>query len=267
MVLHQGRWLPRWPLSRWLLVVRCRHGAAHGMTAAAGAWLLVLVVAQMLHALTFAAHHTACMALFEYFPGRLRGRGQALYTVLAYGLPGVVGALAGALGDAAGGSVYWAAMAASVLSLPVCLEGGAQRPQGTELGMIVKNASKAVAALAATLTLTTFGLRPSSGSQTNANFVDIGLIAFNDFHGNLEPPHIAVPISSQQGAWSVCPPVAPPGQRHRAAQGRHPHHAVITAGDMVSAHRPGVGPVPGRAHHRSREPHADRLLCSRQPRI
>ena len=33
---------------------------------------------------------------------RLRGRGQALYTVLAYGLPGVVGALAGgALGDAA----------------------------------------------------------------------------------------------------------------------------------------------------------------------
>ena len=50
--------------------------------------------------------------------GFLRGRGQALYTVLAYGLPGVVGALAGgALGDAAGlASVYWAAMAASVLS-------------------------------------------------------------------------------------------------------------------------------------------------------
>ena len=73
----------------------------------------------MLHALTFAAHHTACMALLsEYFPGRLRGRGQALYTVLAYGLPGVVGALAGgALGDAAGlASVYWAAMVASVLS-------------------------------------------------------------------------------------------------------------------------------------------------------
>ena len=56
--------------------------------------------------------------LSEYFPGRLRGRGQALYTVLAYGLPGVVGALAGgALGDAAGlASVYWAAMVASVLS-------------------------------------------------------------------------------------------------------------------------------------------------------
>lgn len=115
----QGRWLPRWPLSRWLLVCAAAMALRMGMTAAAGAWLLVLVVAQMLHALTFAAHHTACMALLsEYFPGRLRGRGQALYTVLAYGLPGVVGALAGgALGDAAGlASVYWAAMVASVLS-------------------------------------------------------------------------------------------------------------------------------------------------------
>lgn len=115
----QGRWLPRWPLSRWLLVCAAAMALRMGMTAVAGAWLLVLVVAQMLHALTFAAHHTACMALLsEYFPGRLRGRGQALYTVLAYGLPGVVGALAGgALGDAAGlASVYWAAMVASVLS-------------------------------------------------------------------------------------------------------------------------------------------------------
>lgn len=115
----QGRWLPRWPLSRWLLVCAAAMALRMGMTAAAGAWLLVLVVAQMLHALTFAAHHTVCMALLsEYFPGRLRGRGQALYTVLAYGLPGVVGALAGgALGDAAGlASVYWAAMVASVLS-------------------------------------------------------------------------------------------------------------------------------------------------------
>lgn len=90
-----------------------------GMTAAAGASLLVLMVAQALHALTFAAHHTVCIALLsQYFPGRLRGRGQALYTVLAYGLPGVVGGLAGgALGAAAGlVAVYWAAMGASLLA-------------------------------------------------------------------------------------------------------------------------------------------------------
>lgn len=115
----QGRWLPRWPLTRWLLVCAAAMALRMGMTAAAGASLLVLVVAQALHALTFAAHHTVCIALLsQYFPGRLRGRGQALYTVLAYGLPGVVGGLAGgALGAAAGlVAVYWAAMGASLLA-------------------------------------------------------------------------------------------------------------------------------------------------------
>ena len=103
--------------------------------------------------------------------------------------------------------------------------------------MIVKNASKAVAALAATLTLTTLlGCAHPSGSQTQANFVDIGLIAFNDFHGNLEPPHIAIPIRSQQGVERV--PAG--GAAYLASaiaqlKARHPHHAVITAGDMVSA--------------------------------
>ena len=103
--------------------------------------------------------------------------------------------------------------------------------------MIVKNASKVVAALAATLTLTTLlGCAHPPGSPTRANFVDIGLIAFNDFHGNLEPPHIAIPIRSQQGVERV--PAG--GAAYLASaiaqlKARHPHHAVITAGDMVSA--------------------------------
>jgi PPP family 3-phenylpropionic acid transporter len=50
----------------------------------------------MLHAITFAAHHSVCIALLtEHFPGRLRGRGQALYTVCGYGLPGILGGLVG----------------------------------------------------------------------------------------------------------------------------------------------------------------------------
>ena len=103
--------------------------------------------------------------------------------------------------------------------------------------MIAKKASKAVAALAATLTLTTLlGCAHPPGSPTQANFVDIGLIAFNDFHGNLEPPHIAIPIRSQQGVERV--PAG--GAAYLASaiaqlKARHPHHAVITAGDMVSA--------------------------------
>jgi PPP family 3-phenylpropionic acid transporter len=37
-----------------------------------------------------------CIALLSHhFPGQLRGRGQALYTVMAYGFPGVIGALLG----------------------------------------------------------------------------------------------------------------------------------------------------------------------------
>lgn len=67
-----------------------------GLTAAWASVLGVLLVAQALHALTFAAHHAAVMALLSrHFPGRLRGRGQALYTVLGYGFPGVLGGLAG----------------------------------------------------------------------------------------------------------------------------------------------------------------------------
>jgi MFS transporter, PPP family, 3-phenylpropionic acid transporter len=69
-----------------------------------------LLLAQALHALTFAANHTVCVALLShYFPGQLRGRGQALYTVIAYGLPGVLGGLAGGLLSDNFGlqSVYW----------------------------------------------------------------------------------------------------------------------------------------------------------------
>jgi PPP family 3-phenylpropionic acid transporter len=55
-----------------------------------------MFIAQALHALTFASHHTACIAMVtQHFPGRLRGRGQALFTVIGYGLGGVVGVLAG----------------------------------------------------------------------------------------------------------------------------------------------------------------------------
>ena len=76
-------------------------------------------VAQALHALTFATHHTVCIALLSHhFPGRLRGRGQALYVVVAYGLPGVLGGLAGGLLSSAFGlvSVYWACTAVSLMA-------------------------------------------------------------------------------------------------------------------------------------------------------
>ena len=56
--------------------------------------------------------------LSHHFPGRLRGRGQALYTVIAYGLPGVLGGLLGGLmSDRLGlQSVYWASMLTAALA-------------------------------------------------------------------------------------------------------------------------------------------------------
>jgi PPP family 3-phenylpropionic acid transporter len=72
-----------------------------------------LLFAQTLHAITFATHHTACIALISHhFPGRLRGRGQALYTVIAYGFPGVFGALLGGLISERWGlqNVFWSSV-------------------------------------------------------------------------------------------------------------------------------------------------------------
>lgn len=119
----QRRWLERISLHGWLLVAALASVVRFGMTAAFGAQLWILVAAQCLHALTFAAQHTACIALISrYFPGRLRGRGQALYTVIGYGLSGVVGGLGGAALSSRFGyaSVFWAAALVALLSAWCC---------------------------------------------------------------------------------------------------------------------------------------------------
>ena len=56
------------------------------------AWLMAAV--QVLHAATFAAHHSASLKrLQRWFAGPLQGRGQALYTGISYGLGGTLGGL------------------------------------------------------------------------------------------------------------------------------------------------------------------------------
>ena len=108
----QGRLFAWLAPPRWLQVVALVTTLRFAAIAGAGAWPVVLVFAQLLHAVTFAGHHGACIMLVQrFFPGRLRGRGQALYTVLGYGVPGVLGGVGGGwlishLGFAA---VFWAA--------------------------------------------------------------------------------------------------------------------------------------------------------------
>jgi MFS transporter, PPP family, 3-phenylpropionic acid transporter len=115
----QSRWLPRLSLTAWLVVCSGVAALRFGMTASLASSLMLLFLAQTLHAITFATHHTVCIALVSHhFPGRLRGRGQALYTVIGYGFTGVLGGVAGGYLSTTLGlvSVYWAAMGISAVA-------------------------------------------------------------------------------------------------------------------------------------------------------
>jgi len=114
----QGRWLPLMSAHRWLELAAAVAVLRFAATAAFGQYPVVLVAAQALHALTFAAQHGACILLINrYFPGRLRGRGQALYTTLGYGLSGVLGGVGGGWLSSRFGfaTVFWAAAGAAAL--------------------------------------------------------------------------------------------------------------------------------------------------------
>jgi len=120
----QSRWLPRMSLPAWLVFCSAAMVLRMGLTASSAQVLVLLLLAQALHALTFATHHTVCIALLsQHFSGRLRGRGQALYTVIGYGLPGVIGGLAGGMLSTHYGlsSVYWASMVISALAVACAL--------------------------------------------------------------------------------------------------------------------------------------------------
>ena len=65
-----------------------------------------LLLAQLLHAFTFAAHHSASIKYMQgWFKGATQARGQALYTSISYGLGGTIGGLcAGCIWDELGPS-------------------------------------------------------------------------------------------------------------------------------------------------------------------
>lgn len=116
----QGRWFNRLSPHGWLAAAAIVTPLRFSGMAIGGAQAWLLVLAQLTHAVTFAAHHGACIALVSrFFPGRLRGRGQALYSALGYGLSGLVGGVGGGwLIDRHGfGALYGAAALAGVLAL------------------------------------------------------------------------------------------------------------------------------------------------------
>jgi PPP family 3-phenylpropionic acid transporter len=114
----QGRFFSKLSPHGWLQVVAAVSTARFAATAGAGHLGWVLLLAQMSHAVTFAAHHAACISLVHrLFPGRARGRGQALYTILGYGLSGVLGGFGGGwLIERVGYEpTFWAASAAAAM--------------------------------------------------------------------------------------------------------------------------------------------------------
>ena len=94
--LTQGRWLHLLTLSKWIWVCACALLLRMILIAVGAESLWVLALAQVLHTATFAIHHSVCISwLSKHFPARLRGRGQALYSIVGYGATGVLGALGG----------------------------------------------------------------------------------------------------------------------------------------------------------------------------
>ena len=122
LFLIQKRMFDRFAASALLVATMLLCVLRFGMTAAA-AWLpetattLVLVVAQLLHAATFALHHSASMSLMhQRFGTRYQARAQSLYTAVSYGVGGSIGGLgAGIIWQAwgPGATFYTASIAAA----------------------------------------------------------------------------------------------------------------------------------------------------------
>jgi PPP family 3-phenylpropionic acid transporter len=120
----QGRWLPLLSHSGWLVLAAALMVVRMLLTAGLPLVWPLLLLAQALHAVTFATHHTVCIALLSrHFPGRLRGRGQALYSVVGYGFPGVLGGLGGGWLSSAFGlaSMFWLSAACAVVATACAL--------------------------------------------------------------------------------------------------------------------------------------------------
>jgi PPP family 3-phenylpropionic acid transporter len=77
----------------------------------------LLLLAQVLHALTFGAYHAAAMALVHrWFTGRIQARGQAVYNSISFGIGGSLGSLySGAVWDGFGAGVTFSIAAACAL--------------------------------------------------------------------------------------------------------------------------------------------------------
>jgi len=80
-------------------------------------WVALVFFAQLLHAVTYGAHHVAAMmVVHHFFRGRHQAKGQTIYTSVAYGLGGSLGAvLSGYTWEGLGAEITFTISAISAL--------------------------------------------------------------------------------------------------------------------------------------------------------
>lgn len=95
VLLLMHHWLPRYGARQLLLTAAMLTALRWMLTGLFADYLLVLILAQTLHAASFGLYHASAIHLIHHlFPGRLQGRGQALYSSVSFGLGGAFGSLA-----------------------------------------------------------------------------------------------------------------------------------------------------------------------------
>ena len=128
-------WLPqlmhRWRLQQILLACFCFAIVRFLLIAWGVDSLSILVIAQLMHAMTFGAFHAAGVAAtHRVFSGEMRSRGQALYSSLGYGAGGAIGTLAaGYAWESIGGAMTFSLSAAAALVALVMVRNSLPRFQ------------------------------------------------------------------------------------------------------------------------------------------
>jgi PPP family 3-phenylpropionic acid transporter len=114
----QGRLFARFGVFRLLAASFVLAAVRFALVAQfAHVWALLLL-AQLLHAASFAVHHSATiLTIQQWFPGSAAARGQALYISIGYGIGGSAGALvAAALWTTVGPSAAFLASSAAAVA-------------------------------------------------------------------------------------------------------------------------------------------------------
>lgn len=121
-----AKWLPRFGAKNLMLWVALLTALRWLITANFVEYHIAIFFAQLLHAASFGVFHAVAIYLIhQCFPGKLQGRGQAMYSSLSFGAGGAVGALyAGYVWESSGASAtYLVAAGLCVLAAVIIIVG------------------------------------------------------------------------------------------------------------------------------------------------